>query len=201
MGSGIWGVRSAAKVPPSLGRAPDTMASVAPQPRLKYHRASPPSSGASAGDNEIMTEQSLGAIDPTRPQFEAFKALPRDTPIHMLNLIRLRVLAEYPPGHPNHGKGMTGREAYRAYGATTAAIFARVGGRQIWAGRPEGVVTGPSDERWDLAFIAAYPHAGAFLEMVTDPDYRQHVTHRTAGVSDSRLIRLAPVAPGAGFGE
>ncbi len=91
-----------------------------------------------------MSQDSLGAIDPTRAQFDAFKALPRDTPIHMLNLIRLRAQADYPPGHANHGRGLTGLEAYRAYGATTAAIFARVGGRQVWAGRPEGVVTG----RW-----------------------------------------------------
>jgi uncharacterized protein (DUF1330 family) len=142
-----------------------------------------------------------GSIDPTRPQFDAFKALPRDTPIHMLNLIRLKVLADYPPGHPDHGKGLTGLDAYRAYGRTSAEIFAKVGGRQIWVGRPESVVTGPPDERWDLAFIAEYPNAGAFLAMVTDPAYREHVKHRTAGVEDSRLIRLAPVSPGGGFGE
>jgi hypothetical protein len=47
-----------------------------------------------------------GSIDPTRPQFDAFKALPRDQPIHMLNLVRVRPLAVYPEGHPNHGKGM-----------------------------------------------------------------------------------------------
>ncbi len=143
----------------------------------------------------------IGSIDPTRPRFDAFKALPRDTPIQMLNLIRLRPLADYPEGHPNHGKGLTGLEAYRAYGRTSAAVFARVGGRQIWAGRPELVVTGPDDERWDLAFIAEYPGGGAFLAMVTDPEYREHVKHRTAGVADSRLIRLAPITPGEGFGE
>ena len=142
-----------------------------------------------------------GAIDPTRPQFDAFKALPRDTPIHMLNLIRLRPLADYAADHPNHGKGMTGLDAYRAYGTTSAEVFARVGGKQVWVGRPETVVTGPPDERWDLAFIAQYPSAGAFLAMVTDPNYREHVKHRTAGVEDSRLIRMAPVDPGAGFGE
>jgi uncharacterized protein (DUF1330 family) len=142
-----------------------------------------------------------GAIDPTRTQFDAFKALPRDTPIHMLNLIRLRPQADYPPDHPNHGKGMSGLDAYRAYGATSAEVFARVGGKQVWVGRPDAVVTSPADERWDLAFIAEYPSAGAFLAMVTDPDYRQHVKHRTAGVEDSRLIRMAPVDPGEGFGE
>lgn len=142
-----------------------------------------------------------GSINPLREQFDAFKALPRDTPIHMLNLIRLKPLADYPAGHPDHGKGLSGLDAYRAYGRTTAHIFARVGGRQVWVGRPEGVVTGPADERWDLAFIAEYPGAGAFLAMVTDPEYRELVAHRTAGVEDSRLIRLAPVEPGEGFGE
>jgi uncharacterized protein (DUF1330 family) len=142
-----------------------------------------------------------GSIDPTRPQFDAFKALPRDQPIQMLNLIRLRPMADYPPSHPDHGKGLTGLDAYRAYGRTSAEVFKRVGGRQIWAGRPEGVVTGPMEERWDLAFIAEYPGGGAFLAMVTDPEYREHVKHRTAGVEDSRLIRLAPVTPGEGFGE
>ena len=143
----------------------------------------------------------MSSIDPTRPQFDAFKALPRDTTIHMLNLIRLRPLAAYPEDHPNHGKGLTGLEAYRAYGRESAAIFARVGGRQIWAGKPQGVLTGPTDERWDIAFIAQYPGGGAFLAMVTDPVYREVVKHRTAGVEDSRLIRFAPVEPGEGFGE
>ncbi|MDE2355913.1 MAG: DUF1330 domain-containing protein [Alphaproteobacteria bacterium] len=151
--------------------------------------------------SEARAGEPVGSVDPERAQFEAFKALPRDTPIHMLNLIRLRPMAVYPPDHPDHGKGRTGLEAYRAYGATSAAVFARVGGRQVWAGRPETVLTGPSDERWDLAFIASYPNAGAFLAMVTDPEYREHVKHRTAAVADSRLIRLAPLTPGAGFGE
>jgi uncharacterized protein (DUF1330 family) len=143
----------------------------------------------------------MSNIDPTRPQFEAFKALPRDTPIHMLNLIRLNPEAKYPADHPNHGKGMTGLDAYREYGRTSAAVFARVGGRQVWAGRPEGVLTGPQDERWDLAFIAEYPNAGAFLAMVTDPEYREHVKHRQAAVEDSRLIRFFPIEPGESFGE
>ena len=142
-----------------------------------------------------------GSVDPTREQFDAFKGLPRDQPIHMLNLVRLKPIAEYPKGHPNHGKGMSGADAYRAYGRETAALFTRLGGRQVWVGRPEGVVTGPAEEQWDIAFIAEYPNAGAFLAMVTDPEYREFVKHRTAGVEDSRLIRMAPATPGEGFGE
>jgi uncharacterized protein (DUF1330 family) len=142
-----------------------------------------------------------GSIDPLRAQFDAFKALPRDTPIQMLNLVRLKAMADYPEGHPNHGKAMSGRDAYRAYGRESAALFAAVGGRQIWVGKPETVVTGPADERWDIAFIAEYPNAGAFLAMVTNADYREWVKHRQAGVEDSRLIRLSPALPGKGFGE
>ena len=148
-----------------------------------------------------MSAQQTGSIDPTREQFNRFKDLPRDQPVHMLNLVRLRDLADYPEGHPDHGKGRSGLEAYRAYGRESAEIFKRVGGKQIWAGKPQGVVTGPVGEHWDLAFIAFYPTAGAFLAMVTDPDYRLIVAHRTAGVIDSRLIRMEPLEPGEGFGE
>jgi uncharacterized protein (DUF1330 family) len=142
-----------------------------------------------------------GSIDPLREQFDAFKGLPRDVPIHMLNLVRLKALADYPIEHPNHAKGMTGAEAYAAYGRETRALFASLGGRQVWTGRPEVVVTGPPDERWDIAFIAEYPNASAFLAMVTHADYREWVKHRQAGVEDSRLIRMAPTTPGEGFGN
>jgi len=142
-----------------------------------------------------------GSIDPTRTQFDVFKALPRDQPIQMLNLIRLRTVADYPAAHPNFGQSLSGLDAYRAYGRETAGIFKSVGGLQIWAGRPDGVLTGPLDEQWDLAFIAQYPDAHAFLAMVTDPDYRAIVVHRQAAVVDSRLIRMAPLTAGEGFGE
>jgi uncharacterized protein (DUF1330 family) len=135
-------------------------------------------------------------IDPDRQAWEAFKALPRDRPIHMLNLIRLRETAAYPQGHPNHGKGLTGREAYREYGRAIAPHLARLGSRQVWAGDPQVMVTGPESEAWDLAFIVEYPGSQAFIDMVRDPDYRQAVVpHRTAAVADSRLLCLAPLDP------
>jgi len=143
-----------------------------------------------------------GHIDPDRQAWEVFKSLPRGEPIHMLNLIKLKPKAQYPQGHPDHDKDLSGLEAYRAYGRTSAAVFKRVGGRQVWVGKPQVMITGPQDaEQWDLAFIAEYPSADAFMEMVRDPEYREHVKHRTAGVADSRLLRLAPVTPGEGFGE
>ena len=141
-------------------------------------------------------------VDPDSEAWKVFKDLPRGEPIQMLNLVRLKARAEYPADHPDHGKDLSGLDAYRAYGRTTAHIFARLGGRQVWAGRPQVMVTGPGSEAWDIAFIAEYPSADAFIAMVRDPEYRELVRHRTAGVADSRLLRLEPIRePGEGFGE
>ena len=133
-------------------------------------------------------------IDPTRAAFDLFKSLPRDTPINMLNLVRYRDVAAYPEGHEHVAKGWSGARAYEEYGTTSAAIFERLGGKIVWRGRFETVLTGPADEQWDAAFVAAYPNAGAFLAMVTDADYKLAVVNRQAAVETSRLIRFAPLA-------
>lgn len=135
-------------------------------------------------------------VDPERAAFEAFKALPRDVPVMMLNLVRLLEQADYADG-----RTATGAQAYAAYGRDSAPVFRRVGGEIVWRGKPEVVLIGPADEHWDLAFIARYPTAGAFLEMVTDPAYREAVKHRQAAVLDSRLIRTVSADLGAGFAD
>lgn len=112
----------------------------------------------------------------------------------MLNLIALHAQARY-----DDGRQATGAEAYASYGLESGPIFRRVGGEIIWRGDPEVTLIGPSDEHWDLAFIARYPTAGAFLEMVTDPAYRVAVKHRQAAVKDSRLVRMADLPAGEGF--
>jgi len=109
----------------------------------------------------------MSNIDPQREQFDAFKALPRDQLILMLNLIRLNDKARY-----NDDRQFSGAQAYAEYGRHSGPIFSRVGGQIIWRGEPQAVLIGPSDEHWDLAFIAQYPSASAFLEMVTDPEYQ-----------------------------
>jgi uncharacterized protein (DUF1330 family) len=139
-------------------------------------------------------------IDPTREQFEAFKSMPRDTPIQMLNLVRLRDVAAYPADHALAAKGLSGVEAYKTYGSKTGAILNNVGGSILWRGSYDTTLIGPADEAWDAMFIAQYPNSGAFLAMVTDPDYQKAVVHRQAAVVTSRLIRCAPTDGGVTFG-
>ena len=138
-------------------------------------------------------------IDPERAAFDAFKSLPRDQPIEMLNLVRFRDAAAYPPDHACAGKRLSGADAYRAYGKESGPVFARVGGSVVWSGNPAVVLIGPADEAWHTAFVARYPTAAAFLEMVTDDAYRAAVVHRQAAVATSRLIRCAPRNGGGNF--
>lgn len=140
-----------------------------------------------------------GYIDPTRDQFGAMMKLPEQSPLHMLNMLRFRDKAAYEEGHDYAAKGLTGAEAYTVYGEQSGPIFTRVGGRIAYAWTPKLVVIGPEDEVWDSVFVAEYPNAAAFGEMVKDPAYQKAVKHRQAAVATSRLIRLLPGEPGINF--
>lgn len=138
-------------------------------------------------------------IDPTSAQFGAMMKMPDEGKIHMLNLIRLNAQAKY-----EDGRKATGADAYKAYGKESGPIFAGVGGKIIWSGDPKLTLIGPNDEtgdeNWDVAFIAQYPNAAAFGEMVKNPAYQAIVFHRQAAVANSRLIRMAPREGGGVFG-
>lgn len=131
-------------------------------------------------------------VDPSRENFDRFKALPRDEPVEMLNLVRFRALAQYPEGHPLAGEGLTGAEAYAEYMRTILPVLARAGGEIAWRGAFRCMVTGPAAWEWDETFVMRYPSAAAFIGMVKDPDYAPVVIHRQAAVEDSRLVRFAP---------
>ena len=131
--------------------------------------------------------------DTDRAQFEIFKSLPRDTPINMLNLVQFFDRAEYPADHALAGDNLTGAQAYANYGAASGPVLERVGGTIIWRGGFEVTLIGDASEQWDTMFIAQYPNSGAFLAMVTDPEYQKAVVHRQAAVMNSRLIRSAPL--------
>ncbi|WP_146345053.1 DUF1330 domain-containing protein [Falsiphaeobacter marinintestinus] len=130
----------------------------------------------------------------TREGFAAFKANASAGPIQMLNFVRLREQAVY-----DDGTVATGPEAYAAYGRLTAPLLVKAKGHVVWRGQMEQMAIGPEDEVWDLCFIVEYPTSQAFIDMVSSAEYREAVVHRQAAVSDSRLIRMAPLAAGQGF--
>jgi len=135
-------------------------------------------------------------VNPEREAFGQFQALDRDGPVQMLNLVKLHDTAKY-----EDGTLVSGREAYAAYGRESGPIFQRVGGKIVLSGSFELTLIGPSDEGWDVVFVAEYPNVAAFVEMVKNADYQQAVRHRNAAVKTSRLIRIEPNAKsGSTFG-
>lgn len=137
--------------------------------------------------------------DPDRAQFDAFKALDRETELNMLNLVRFNDLANYPGDHELARDGLSGAEAYERYGRLSGPVLEKVGGSVIWRGTFETTLIGPKDETWDAMFIVRYPNAHAFLAMISDPAYKTAVVHRQAAVRTSRLIRTAAAPTGDGF--
>ncbi|MDB5445255.1 MAG: hypothetical protein JWQ97_572 [Phenylobacterium sp.] len=139
-----------------------------------------------------MTEPRATHVVSSPEQGVRMRALPRDGVLQMLNLIRLRPLADYPPGHPDHAAGLTGAQAYARYEHESGPIFRRVGGRRIWVGVPELVVIGPDDQSWDMAVLTEYDSFEGFRQMQKDPAYQAAFQHRMAAVLDARVVRCRP---------
>ncbi len=142
----------------------------------------------------------MACLNPTREQFGALRDLPQDRPVQMINLLRFNETAAYAADDPEHGQApVAGAVAYRRYAEESEPIALAAGVTQSWIGAPRTIVIGPEDERWDHAFVARYPTAQAFIDMVKNPDYQRAVRHRTAAVADSRLICCADATPGKTF--
>jgi hypothetical protein len=77
------------------------------------------------------------SVDPLRSQFEVFKKLPRDEPIHMLNLIKYKKSATYPHGHPLAGQNLSGKEAYATYKKKTYVFGQKLKMREVYRGKPQ----------------------------------------------------------------
>lgn len=127
---------------------------------------------------------------------DALRELADETPVVMLNLVRLR---------PEAADGQrSGRDAYLRYSALVMPMIKARGGTVLWAGDAESVVVGEADGNlWDLAILVQYPSRAAFIDMMTSADYENIANpHREAGVADHVIIatretysKLAPARP------
>jgi uncharacterized protein (DUF1330 family) len=129
----------------------------------------------------------MPSIEPSPEQLQQFIADHLDEgPIVMINLLRFRERAAYPPGFP--AEPCSGREAYLRYGAAVTPMLAAAGGTVLWSGHVKRVVIGPESDAWEEAILVQYPSRQAFLTMVSAPDYQRIAVHRAAALADSRLI-------------
>ena len=131
-----------------------------------------------------------GHVEPTEEQLEHFIVDdPGGSPV-MLNLLRYRETADYSESpEPDSGTPISGREAYQRYSDGVLPILAGVGGAIEMFGGCHGTLIGPDGEAWDDIVLVRYPSTAAFVQMVSSPEYQAITGHRTAALTDSRLVR------------
>ena len=87
----------------------------------------------------------------------------------------------------------------RDSGKESEPVFKRLGGSIVWRGEMLIGLIGPTNEKWDICFIAEYPSVESFVSMQRDGIYQKAVVHRQIAVKTSRLIRMAPNKIGENF--
>ena len=128
----------------------------------------------------------MGAVEPTPERFQDFLKAPDATPLVMINLLRYRERAAYPPG--SDAEPCSGREAYQRYAEVALRTVTEAGGRPLWLGEVASTLIAPAGEAWDDAILVEYPSRQAFLDMIARPDYQAASVHRSAALADSRLV-------------
>lgn len=134
-------------------------------------------------------------LEPTQESGRALLMRGIAGPVVMLNLIRLRDVADYSeapelaPATP-----ISGAQAFDLYIAHTMPFLKDSGGELALLGRGGPFFIGPPDERWDVAMLVRQGSVQSFVAFASNPAYLVGLGHRTAAISDSRLLPLEEVA-------
>ena len=111
--------------------------------------------------------------------------------VTMLNLIRYRKTADYSDaGELKPDSPVSGEGAYRRYMKEVAPLLEKVGGELKFFGTTGEFLIGPTEEQWDAVLLVEYPSIERFVEMAQSQDYLAIAGHRTAALSDSRLLPM-----------
>ncbi|NKQ09612.1 DUF1330 domain-containing protein [Pseudomonas sp. SST3] len=135
----------------------------------------------------------MPSLNPSAEQLEHFaEQMPAGEPILMLNLLRFNQQAAYPTesGHAP----CSGREAYARYSRTALRKVREAGGDVQVAASAQVALIAPEQEEWDEMLLVRYPSPEAFLAMLADEEYRAATLHRSAALTDSRLVACSPRA-------
>lgn len=130
-------------------------------------------------------------LEPTQESGRAFLRRDIAGEVVMLNLLRLRDVADY-SAHPElaPGRSISGAEAYDRYIAHAMPYLTASGGALLFLGEGGPFLIGPAGERWDRAMLVRQKSAQAFIAFATNEAYLAGLGHRTAAVEDSRLLPL-----------
>jgi hypothetical protein len=114
-----------------------------------------------------------------------------DGPFVMLNLYRLREIADY-SANPElaPATSVSGRELFDRYAATMDRHLADVGAQRVFLADGGPCLIGPPGERWDVVQLVRYPSLEAFVALGSNGEVQAGFPHRFAMLEDSRVIPL-----------
>ena len=127
-------------------------------------------------------------VEYTRAALDSAAKTLGDGPVHMVNLVRYRDLADY------RGKSelppCTGRQAYfQRYAPAFKKVAEGVDYGVFWVGHVRAVLVGAEDERWHDIVIVRYSSFAALREILESPSYEEEAApHRRAALADWRFI-------------
>jgi hypothetical protein len=132
-------------------------------------------------------------LDPTDANIRRLLDRNITGPIVMLNLLRLRDVADY-SAHPDlsPAEPISGRAAYQRYVNHTEPYLAATGGTVLLLATGGPNFIGPPDERWDVVMLVQQTSLQDFFAFASNDGYLAGMGHRVAAVEDSRLIPLVP---------
>jgi hypothetical protein len=130
-------------------------------------------------------------LEPTQESGQALFMRGIVGPVMMLNLIRLREIADYSaspelaPVSP-----VSGAEAFDRYISHTLPYLKQSGGELLLLARGGAFFIGPPNERWDVAMLVRQSSVESFVAFASHAEYLAGLGHRTAAIEDSRLLPL-----------
>ena len=109
--------------------------------------------------------------------------------------MRFRAVADY-SAHPELAPAapISGAEAFARYVAHTLPFLEESGGELIFYGEGGPFLIGPEAERWDRVMLVRQKSPRSFVAFAENAAYLAGLGHRTAALTDSRLLPLAEIA-------
>ncbi|GLR18701.1 DUF1330 domain-containing protein [Portibacter lacus] len=109
--------------------------------------------------------------------------------VTMLNLLRFKEVADYDGlDEISPAQNISGKEAYDIYMEKTMPFLNAAGSKVIYYGESRDFIIGPEDEKWDRVLLVEHESVAKFMEFANNKAYLKIAGHRTAALSDSRLL-------------
>lgn len=127
-----------------------------------------------------------------REHLKALAAQDDGNEFFMVNLIRFRDQAQYPPGHDYPGDA---RDADARYNAAIAPYLLKYGAVPILLGTPQGrFLDEPGDTTdWDRVAIVRYRSRRDLLRMVGDLAGQGVAVHKWASIEKTQVFPIQPI--------